>query len=277
MRLVARFVVRFTTLPVAAVLLVLSAPGASLMAQDVGEPEPNNAGRRVLAAARQPAVEEEFLRLQWWHPFVAGAGIAAVFLVDEPVQEFMQDHQSGFRDDVADVAKQFHKPNVFLVAGAGSMALGLVAREPKLAEAGVQIVTAYGLSSGMMLATKWAFGRTRPSETPDEVTDFDWFGGGSSSSFPSGAAAVSFSLATTIADAVDRTPVTIAVYTLATLNSWARVYADRHWLSDVALGALYGVTAAKIVNGNWRVFGLRPPTVGIAADGGVGVSYSIRH
>lgn len=231
----------------------------------------------MLAAARQPTAEEEFLRLQWWHPFVAGAGIAAVFLVDEPVQEFMQDHQSGFQDDVADVAKEFHKPNVFLVAGAGSMVLGLVAREPELAEAGVQIVTAYGLSSGMMLATKWAFGRTRPSETPDHVTDFDWFGGGSSSSFPSGAAAVSFSLATTIADAVDHTPVTIAVYTLAALNSWARVYADRHWLSDVALGALYGVTAAKIVNGNWRVFGLRPPTVGIAADGGVGVSYSFKH
>lgn len=276
MRFAARLPVRFTTPAAAASLLVLVST-ASLTAQDVVAPEEIEEGRRVLAAALQPAVEEEFLRLQWWHPFVAGAGIAAVFLVDEPVQEFMHDHQSGFQDDVADVAKQFHRPNVFLVAGAGSMALGLVAREPKLAEAGVQIVTAYGLSSGMMIATKWAFGRTRPSETPDDVTDFDWFGGGSSSSFPSGAAAVSFSLATTIADAVDRTPVTIAVYTLAALNSWARVYADRHWLSDVALGALYGVTAAKIVNGNWRVFGLRPPTVGIAADGGVGVSYDFKH
>lgn len=272
-----RIAVRFAPLLAIASLLILCAPASTLLAQDVVAPEKGDSGRRVLAVGHQPAVEEEFLRLRWWHPFVAGAGIAAVFLVDEPVQEFMQDQQSNFQDDVADVAKQFHKPNVFLVAGAGSMALGLVAREPQLAEAGVQIVTAYGLSSGMMIATKWAFGRTRPSETPDDVTDFDWFGGGSSSSFPSGAAAVSFSLATTIADAVDRTPVTIAVYTLATLNSWARVYADRHWLSDVALGALYGITAAKIVNGNWRVFGLRPPTVGIAADGAVGVSYTIRH
>jgi hypothetical protein len=289
MRIVARIVARVAarrgvtslrtavSLPAVVSLLALTAHPAGLTAQETVETEDGQAGHRVLAVAREPVVDEEFLRLRWWHPFAAGAGIAAIFLVDEPVQEFMQDHQSGFQDDVADVAKQFHKPNVFLVAGAGSMALGLVAREPKLAEAGVQIVTAYGLSSGMMLATKWAFGRTRPSETPDDVTDFDWFGGGSSSSFPSGAAAVSFSLATTIADAVDRTPVTIAVYTLAALNSWARVYADRHWLSDVALGALYGITGAKIVNGNWRVFGLRPPTVGIAADGGVGVSYSFRH
>ena len=270
-----RFERPFDLVPFLALLVPILLPPA-LAAQEAADQD-EDAGRRVLVPARQAEVAEDFLRLQWWHPLVASAGIASLFLLDEPVQEFMQDHQSEFGDDVADVAKQFHKPPVFLVASGGAMALGLVAREPALAEAGVQVAAAYGLSSGMMLLTKWAFGRTRPSETPDDVTDFDAFGGGSSSSFPSGAAAVSFSLATTIADAVDRTPVTITVYTLATLNSWARLYADRHWLSDVALGALYGVTAAKIVNGNWRVFGLRPPTVGIAADGGVGLSYDIRH
>lgn len=225
----------------------------------------------------QTAEQEEFFRLRWWHPLVAGAGIAGLLLVDEPVQEFMQNNQGSFGDDLADVVEEFHRPNVFLVAGAGSMALGLVARQPRLAEAGVQVAAAYGLSSGMMIASKWMFGRTRPSDTPDDVTDFDWFDGGSSYSFPSGAAAVSFSLATTVADAVDRTPVTIAAYSLATLNSWSRVYSDRHWLSDVALGALYGITAAKIVNGEWRLFGWRPPTVGIAADGGVTVGYDLSH
>ena len=64
---------------------------------------------------------------------------------------------------------------------------------------------------------------------------------------------------------------------VATLNAWARLYEDRHWFSDVALGALYGITAAKIVNGRWRVFGWKPPTVGIATDGGVRLGYNIRH
>lgn len=255
-------------------LLALSvglAHPSAVRAQETGMAEADP----VEAPADSSAGEADFLRLQWWHPIAAGAGIAGLLLVDEPVQDFMQDNQGQFGDNLADVAEEFHRPNVFLVAGAGGMALGLVARQPRVAEAGVQIAAAYGLSSGMMIASKWIFGRTRPSETPDDVANFDWFNGGSSYSFPSGAAAVSFSLATTIADAVERTPVTIAVYSLATLNSWSRMYSDRHWLSDVALGALYGVTAAKIVNGRWRLFGWRPPTVGIAADGGVTLAYRI--
>jgi hypothetical protein len=70
-----------------------------------------------------------------------------------------------------------------------------------------------------------------------------------------------FSLATTLADAIDRLPVSIALYSGATLNAWARLNANRHWLSDVALGALFGITTAKLVNGEWTVFGLELPSV----------------
>lgn len=218
-----------------------------------------------------------YLALQWWHPLAAAGAVAALFLIDEPVQEFMQDNQTEFQDDLADIAAEFHAPQVFLVGSVGAMSLGLVLHEYGLAQTGVQILATYGLSSGMMIATKWAFGRSRPSETPDDVTNFDWFNGGSSSAFPSGAAAVTFGLATTLADAIGKTPVSITLYSLAALNSWSRVYTDRHWVSDVALGALYGITAAKLVNGRWRVFGLEPPTVGIAPDGGMMLGWQVRH
>ncbi|MGD8496876.1 MAG: phosphatase PAP2 family protein [Gemmatimonadales bacterium] len=226
-------------------------------------------------AAQETVEEEEYATIRWWHPLAAGGAIATLFLLDEPVQEFMQDNQTDFQSDLADIAKEFHAPEVFLVGSVGAMSLGLVAHEYGLAETGVQILASYGLSSGMMITTKWAFGRSRPSETPDDVTNFDAFGGGASSSFPSGAAAVTFALATTLADAIERTPVTIVLYSAAALNSWSRMYTDRHWLSDVALGALYGVTAAKLVNGRWRVFGLEPPTVGVAPDGSMLVGFRV--
>jgi len=221
--------------------------------------------------------DEEFVRLQWWHAAVASAAIGSLFLVDESAQEYMQRNQTTTKDDIADVAKNFHHRDVFVVSSGAAMSLGLAFHQMEVAEAGAQILAAYGLSSGMMIATKWAFDRSRPSETPNDVTSFNWFEGGSSSSFPSGAATVTFSLATTLSDAIDRTPVTVILYTGAALNSWARVYSDRHWLSDVTLGALYGITAAKIVNGRWRLFGWKPPTVGIAADGGVQLGYSFKH
>ncbi|MDH3208332.1 MAG: phosphatase PAP2 family protein, partial [Gemmatimonadota bacterium] len=171
------------------------------------------------------------LNLQWWHPLVAGAGAASLFLIDEPVRDYIQDHRSDGLDDLADVTRRFKDKEVFWISGGGALALGLIARQPKVAATGAQIFAAYGLSTSMMIATKWAFGRSRPSDTPDDPTQFDWLDGGENSSFPSGSAAVVFSLATTVADAVDRLPVTVVLYSGATLNAWARLNSDRHWLS----------------------------------------------
>lgn len=228
-------------------------------------------GPRALAAQ-----DRDFMTLKWWHPLVASAGMAATFLLDQPVHDFVQDNTTSAQDDLANVAKRFHEPVVTVAAATGGMALGLVFRQMTIAQTGLQILAAYGLTSGMMIATKWAFGRSRPSTTPDDNTEFDWFNGGGGSSFPSGAAAVTFSLATTVADAIDHPAVTVVLYTGATLNAWARVYANRHWFSDVATGALYGITAAKLINGRWRAFGFRPPTVGIDRHGRTSLQYTFR-
>jgi membrane-associated phospholipid phosphatase len=221
------------------------------------------------AAPNQPAQgnERSYHAIIWWEPLAVSAGIAATFLVDQPIHDYSQAHKDSTKDDIAKVAGYFHEPQVTLVAAAGALGLGAVTRDMKAAQTGFQILVSYGLASGMMIATKWVFGRSRPSDTPDDNTNFDWFNGSSESSFPSGASAVTFSLATTVADAVDHPAATVVLYAGATLNAWSRVYKDRHWFSDVALGAVYGVTAAKLVNGHWRIFGFRPPTVAIDAHG----------
>ncbi|MGD2046080.1 MAG: phosphatase PAP2 family protein [Gemmatimonadota bacterium] len=227
--------------------------------------------RGVAPAAAQE--RDAPLNLEWWHPVAAGAGVAALTLIDDPVRSFLQDHRSDGLDDIADITKRFKDQEVFVIAGGGAILLGAITDEPKVAVTGAHILTAYGLSSLMMIGTKWAFGRARPSATPPDAHDFDWFNGDDDSSFPSGSAAVVFSLATTVSDAVDRLPVSIVLYTGATLNAWARLNSNRHWLSDVTLGAIYGITAAKLVNGEWTVFGLRPPT--IWTDGrSAGMQYS---
>lgn len=208
------------------------------------------------ADARPPA-----MNIEWWHPLAAGAGITTLFLIDRPLRDAIQNNQSDFLGDVSDVAKTFKDPPVYVVASAGTVALGLIAQDPKITTTGLHIAAAYGIAGGLHIGSKWVFGRSRPSQTPDDATIFDFWDGGANSSFPSGSAAVTFSLATILSDAIDRKPVTILVYSAATLNSWSRLYGDRHWLSDVAFGALIGITSAKLVNGSWTVFGLRPPAL----------------
>lgn len=209
----------------------------------------------------QGTVREPATNLEWWHPLAAGAGIATLILIDEPVRDAIQGSQGDFRDDLAEFTKDFKDSRIFYATGAGAIVIGLVAQEPAVAATGAHVLGAYGLAAGANIAAKWAFGRSRPSAVPSDATNFDFFSGGETNAFPSGSAAVVFSLATTLSDAIDRTPVSIVLYTGAALNSWARLYSNRHWLSDVAMGALIGVTSAKLVNGEWTVFGLRPPEV----------------
>jgi len=229
----------------------------------------NHVGRRtstalalisVLAAVGPPvrAQEAEPVSLEWWQPLAAGAGAAAVMLLDEPVRDRIQPAPESL-DGLSDFAARFKDGEVFWLSSAGATALGLALREPKVTVTGLHILTAYGVAGWLNVGTKWIFGRSRPSATPSDAWDFDWLDGGEDSAFPSGSAAVVFSLATTLSDAIDRVPATVALYGGAGLNAWARLHANRHWLSDVAVGALVGVTSAKLVNGEWTIFGLDPP------------------
>ncbi len=221
------------------------------------------------------AQEEQYMSIQWWHPLVVAGGTGLIMLIDEPVQRFIQDNKSPEQDEVADVAKEFKNPEVFFIIGGGTLAVGLLAQQPTITRTGLQIFGAYGLSSAMMIATKWAFGRTRPSDTPDDPFNFSWLNGSQESSFPSGSSTVVFSLATTLSDAIGHPVVSVLLYTGATLNAWSRVYGNRHWVSDVALGAVYGVAAAKLVNGRWRIFGVRPPTFLVGPDKTANLQYSL--
>ncbi len=70
---------------------------------------------------------------------------------------------------------------------------------------------------------------------------------------------MAFALATSVADEIHSTPVTIGLYGAATLTGWSRMNDNKHWLSDVLAGAAIGVTSAKLMNGRWRVLGLHAP------------------
>jgi membrane-associated phospholipid phosphatase len=70
---------------------------------------------------------------------------------------------------------------------------------------------------------------------------------------------VAFALATSLADEIHRTWASVGLYTIATGVGWSRINDNRHWLSDVAAGAVLGFTSAKLVNGRWRIFNLNPP------------------
>ena len=233
----------------------------------------------ILAASFSPAAAQDLrdpaMNIQWWHPLAVGAGTGVLFLIDEPIADFLQDNQGSFGDDVAEFANKFKDPPVYAVATAGTLALGLATGNRKITVTGLHIAGAYGLAGAANIGIKWMLGRSRPSQTPDDPTNFNLFDGGENSAFPSGSAAVTYSLAAVLSDAIDRRPVSVVLYSAAGLNAWSRVYQNKHWISDVVLGGILGVTTAKLINGRWNIAGFRLPTATPSRDG-MRLGYTLR-
>jgi membrane-associated phospholipid phosphatase len=204
------------------------------------------------------AAQDEGAPIRWWQGVLAAGGVSALMLLDHPVQRYAQDNRTGGSNDFSMVARHFGQPEVYGSVAAGLVLGGLAAGDSRVARAGGRVALALALSGSAVTAGKVILGRPRPSQSLD-ADGFHPFSG--QQAMPSGHTAMAFALATSLSDEIHRTWATVGLYTLAGATGWSRINDNQHWLSDVAAGALVGITSAKLASGRWRLFQLHPPSV----------------
>lgn len=192
----------------------------------------------------------------WPHAISALTVLALASTLDAPILRRVQDHRSGSGDDLARFTRRMGQPEVYAPVALGTVAVGLVAGNGRVARAGGRITGSLLLAGVAVNLLKPLVGRARPSFGAD-AHDFRPLTG--QDSWPSGHTAVAFALATSVSDELQFMPATIALYGAATLTGWSRVNDNRHWVTDVTAGALVGVVSARLMNGRWRVFGAGGP------------------
>jgi membrane-associated phospholipid phosphatase len=176
--------------------------------------------------------------------------------LDRRVDNWTQDQRSPGSDRVARVFKYGGEPVLIFGVSGGILAAGVISGRPELTRRGGRVlasVVAAGLTTG---ALKEITGRFRPDTTTDPYvfrpfTNHD--------AFPSGHATMAFALATSLSAEIHRPWATALLYAGATGTAWSRLNDQKHWLSDVLAGATVGITAANVIEGRWRIFGLGPP------------------
>jgi membrane-associated phospholipid phosphatase len=208
--------------------------------------------------------------IRWWHGAVAVGGLSTLMLLDHPVQRFSRYNSGGGADHVAGVVRHFGQPEVYGTVTVGLLAAGLATGRPQLTRAGGRLAASLALAGLTVQAGKYAFGRPRPEQSLD-ADGYAPFSG--QVAMPSGHSAVAFALATSLSDDIRRPWATVGLYGMATAVAWSRVNDNRHWLTDVAAGALVGITSAKLASGRWRIFGIKAPSV-VAAPTGMGLGWS---
>ncbi|MEJ7810500.1 MAG: phosphatase PAP2 family protein [Gemmatimonadaceae bacterium] len=196
---------------------------------------------------------------------------------------FFRDAASGFR--------VMGGPGALLV-GVSMYGVGRLAGFERLADLGLHGTEAIIVSGAVTGLIKGVAGRPRPDATASPDPEYFEFGRGfrednTYSSFPSGHATAAFAAAAVVTSETSRWwprsrwVVAPVMYGGATLVGLSRMYHNRHWASDVVMGAGIGTFAGlKVVRyhhahpGNridqWLLSGTLAP----GADGGVVVAWS---
>ncbi len=208
--------------------------------------------------------------VRWYQAAAAAAGVALLLPLDEPLQRYAQRRRSPASDDAASVLRHAGQPEVFGTVSLGLLAAGLVERRSGLVRAAGRLVASVGLAQGSTSILKEVTGRARPDAG---LGAFDWDPFSGRASFPSGHTTTAFALAADLADELDRGWARVGLYGLAAGTAFSRINDNRHWASDAGMGALIGITSAKLVGGRWRVFGLTPPGFLIGPRGAAAIGW----
>lgn len=214
--------------------------------------------------ARQEVVAEAHV-IRWYEVAAAVGGVGATMALDQPIQRFAQKHRSKTSDDISKVFRQEGEPIYYASLSLGVLAIGVVSGNADLQRAGGRMVAAVGVAGIVMGGTKMLVGRSRPNEAVGAFKFHpftslkDSAGVQTRGSMPSGHTTAAFAIATSLADDIHSVPVQVALYTFAVGTAYSRINDNRHWFSDTVAGALLGIASAKLVNGHWRIFGLKPP------------------
>lgn len=179
----------------------------------------------------------------------------AAYPADRSIALRMQAYRKSSGKSIDQLATGFENlatPGALLL-GAGAYAYGRLAHEENIADVGLHVSEAFIVGGIATSLIKGLAGRSRPYVSAD-TNPHDWkFGGGINSadrqSFPSGHTTVAFAAAAALTSEVQRLwpkytwPAGIALYGSATIVGLARMYHNKHWASDVALGAGIGTLA----------------------------------
>jgi len=191
---------------------------------------------------------------------------------------FDRDLASNFRQQVnqsnpnlRDAASVFNfigDPGV-LIIGSSLYLTGRLAGRPRAARIGLHGTEAIILGGAITNAVKFLTGRARPylssDSTPDDFAFLRGFRGNRYQSFPSGHVTAAFAFASAVTaetshwvDQADAWPgwklvVGTTLYGGAAMVGMARMYDDRHWASDVLVGAAIGTfSGIKVVRYAYR-------------------------
>ena len=175
--------------------------------------------------------------------WVAG-GTGMFIALDEEIHSTFKDNRGSTTDGLAGIFEPFGNGAFTIPSLAAFYILGHFHEDEKAKRTTLIAMESFLITGLYTTVLKASFGRHRPS-TGDSSTSFDGFSI-DHNSFPSGHTSTAFAIATVFANQYEKTPYIKPIsYGLATLTGLSRINDEKHWASDVFIGAALGYFTSK--------------------------------
>ena len=177
---------------------------------------------------------------------VAGA-VGITYIFDDDIRTKLAGSKSKGLDKATDAGTMIGDPLLHIGIAAAVYGGGILANSPRWKETGEMLGEAIILADATTVVLKESFGRARPFVNGDKgsfksaqfTSDYD--------SLPSMHTSSSFAMASVMAAKSESMATKAAYYSAATFVGFSRLYQDKHWASDVVLGAAIGELCGRIV------------------------------
>ena len=185
----------------------------------------------------------------------AGSVIGASTLLytqDRSIKDFFQNNRNSFTNNISTQVFERFGSGVYSIPLLGVAFLyGTLAKKEKPTKVALDGVKAFVVSGIVVQGIKIVTQRQRPYQDPQPSfpDNFDGPQGNFGyNSFPSGHTTSAFSVATVIAtEYKDVKWIPYACYSIAGLTGLSRINDNKHWASDVLMGAAIGFGVGKLI------------------------------
>lgn len=176
----------------------------------------------------------------------AGA-VGLTYYFDEDIRSKVMGIRGNNLNRATDAGSAVGNPYLHLGLAAAIYGGGVLAGSEKYRSLGEMLGESLILADAATFLLKEGFGRGRPHKTADKA-DFKPFSFSSDyDSLPSMHTASSFAMASVVARTSESLSVKMLAYSAAGFVGFSRIYQDKHWASDVLLGAAIGELCGRIV------------------------------
>ncbi|MCX5786576.1 MAG: phosphatase PAP2 family protein [Elusimicrobia bacterium] len=182
----------------------------------------------------------------YWLAGLAGGGLL-IYSMDGQIRHAFKKNKSSFNDSAANTLEKLGNGAYDLGFLGVYGAAGCLLKKPEMTGTAMLAAESFAAANAAGTVVKVMAGRARPYAGEGKGGFTPFHAKTAYTSFPSGHATSAFSVASVIAARYESTAVGIIAYSLASGVAMQRIYADKHWASDVFAGAALGTVVGRAV------------------------------